>query len=162
MATTKTKKKAKAKATDTKKTKDKKTPREKLLIEAASLSLEFPVDATVKQLKALIQTKKLEADLPTPAPPPPTMSTTKLMNKDILVKVGTIGKTGPARLLQGLVDKDGVKKWKDLCVIQPTGAPRIVLKARVNPANLKLEQNVKEIRLMQDGVKGRVLESLKL
>ncbi len=150
------------KAKKAKKAETKKTLREKLLIEAASLNLEFPVDATVKELKALIQTKKLEADLPTPPPPPPTMSFTKLMNKDIIVKVGTIGKKGPARVLQGLVDKDGEDKWLTQCVISPTGAPRIVLKARTDPASLKLVQNIKEIRLLQDGAKGRELESLEL
>lgn len=157
-----TKKAKDVKITDTKKKDAKKTPKEKLVDEAKALGLEFREDATVTQLQALIQTEKLKADLPAPPPPPPVMSFTKLPNKDIVIKVGPAGPNKGARLLQGLTDVDGEDKWKDLCVISPVGAPRIVLKARVDEATLKLTQKVKKVRLMQGGKNGPELESMKL
>lgn len=152
-----TKKLTEIKITDTKKTK-----RDKMIDEAKALKLEFREDATVKQLQALIQTENLKADLPAPAPPPPVMSFKTLPNKNIVIKVGPAGPNKGARLLQGLIDVDGEDKWKDLCVISPTGAPRIVLKARVDEATLKLIQKVKKVRLMQGGKNGPELESMKL
>lgn len=155
-----TKKAEDVKITDTKE-ETKKTPKEKLIDEAKALKIKFQEDVTTKQLKALIATEKLKADLPEPPPPPPAISIAKLSNKDIIVKVAGIGKTGQARLLQGLMDINGENKWKDLSVIAPTGAPRIVLRAKVDETTLKLTQKVKAVRLLLGGESGTILETKK-
>lgn len=159
---------AKKKAKSVEITDTKKTPKDKLIDEANAMGIAFDDTATVKQLKALIQTEKLKADLPAPAPPPPAMSCVKLPNKDIVIKIKAIGSRGPdgykgaARVLQGLTDVDGEDKWKTLAVISPAGAPRIRLKARVDPVSLKLTQNVKKARLLMGSEHGSVLETMKL
>lgn len=139
-----------------------KAEKEMLIEKAKALGLEFRDDVTVKQLQALIQTEKLKADLPAPPPPPPVMSFKKLPNKDIIITVGPTGLDKQARVLQGLKDVDGEDKWKTQCVISPTGAPKIVLKAKVREDTLILTQDVKEVRLLQGSEHGPVLETMKL
>ena len=141
-----------------KKTDTKKTERDLLIDEANALKLVFRKDATVKQLQALIATERLKADLPDPPPPPPSLSFTKLKNKDIVV---TVGPGKGARLLQGHLTVAGVEKWKDLSLVMPTGAPKIVLRATSLDGN-KPTQKFKEVRLLQGGRKGPELETMKL
>lgn len=137
------------------------TPKQQLINKALGLDLKFQKDVTMKQLKALIATEKLKADLPEPLPPPPAISIAKLSNKDIIVKIAGIGKTGQARILQGLTEVGDENKWSILGVIAPTGAPRIVLKARVREDTLKLTQEVKAVRLLLGSENGTVLETKK-
>lgn len=149
---------AKKKATDVKITDTEKTKRDLLIDEAKALKLEHRKDVTVKQLEALIATEKLKADLPEPPPPPPSLSFTKLKNDDIVV---TVGPGEGARLLQGHLTVNGVDKWKNLTLVMPTGAPRIVLRATSLDGN-KPTQKYKKVRLMQGGENGPELERLKL
>lgn len=154
---------AKKKAEDVKITDTKKTGKEKLIDDAVALGIKLQGEETVKELKALIVTEKAKADLPAPPPPPPAMSFKKLPNKDIIIKVKALtGNAKPARLLQGLFAEDGEEKWKNLCVISPTGAPRIVLKAKVREDTLKLTQEVKEVRLRDRSETGTIMETMKL
>lgn len=128
----------------------KKTKKELLMDEAKALGLEFQDNVTIKQLKALIKTEELKAELPPPPPPPPSLKKKTLPNKDVIISVGP---GGGARLLQGQVTRDGEDKWIDLILVTPPGAPKIRIKAA---------RKVKEIRLLQSGHKGAVLDSMKL
>ena len=153
------KKKTTTKKTDKKK-QDTNTRKQQLVNEALHLGLAIPEKVTEKELKAIIQTEKLKADLPKPPPPAPVMSFNKLKNKDILIKVGPV-KNG-ARLMQGLTDEEGQEKWKTLCVIAPPGTPHFRLKAVKSEFETKPVQNFKAVRLMQGGEKGPILETMKL
>lgn len=149
---------AKKELTDVKITDTKKTKREKLIEEAKVLGLTFQDNVTAKELKALIQTEKLKADLPAPPPPPPVLSFTKLKNQDVIVRVGVgVG----ARLLQSFATISGVDVWKDLCLVMPTGAPKVTIRA-TSLDGKKPTQKVKKVRLLQGGRKGKVLETMKL
>lgn len=146
--------KSKKKLTDVKITNTKKSPKEKLIDEATALGLKFQDNVTVKELKALIQTEKLKADLPAPPPPPPALSFKTLKNKDRIIKVGP-GKG--ARILQGLAEVDGEDKWRNISIISPTGAPSVRLRA-----DRKVDKKIRKVRLMQSSEKGEELETMKL
>lgn len=111
-----------------------------LLERAAELKLEVPEKVTDKQLRALIKTEELKADLPKPPPPPPALKVTKLKGDIIKVVVGP-GKG--ARVLQGRVTKNGEDVWIDLTIVSPPGAPNI----KIAP-----EKKVKKLRLMLGNV----------